>query len=305
MSPNVTPEEAQAIQESLGDAARPQREVVERDFSQPRRLSAGQSVKIRGLLGSVLPDLEQQIKSVLGSGSALGLGRVAESATDDVTHGIEAPLCVLRFMVRGAPGWLVWDSAAAVAAAEKILGSTPGEAEPRVLTQVEGQVLGSFLVGLLEVLLAKFGLQATDPRLVQDKETVGSWKDGGDQADSHRITVELPLETPAGGSTIEFVLPGFPGCLPSTRADEAQEPDRIGGEMAGVEIELRAVLGQGEVALAQLLALEPGDVVPLNQRVGDSLVVLAEDKFIANAELGVHHGRVAVRLRTPEAEIES
>jgi flagellar motor switch protein FliM len=59
-----------------------------------------------------------------------------------------------------------------------------------------------------------------------------------------------------------------------------------------------------EISLDQLLALEEGDVIPLDARLGDPTTLSVEGLTLAHARLGSHRGRLAVRIERLHVEPE-
>ena len=66
-----------------------------------------------------------------------------------------------------------------------------------------------------------------------------------------------------------------------------------------VPVAISARLGAADLPLAELLALEVGDVIPLGVDAGAPLEVWAEDRPWAQAMLGASAGRLALRLHSP------
>ena len=71
-----------------------------------------------------------------------------------------------------------------------------------------------------------------------------------------------------------------------------------------VDVTISAQLAGCEVSLDQLLALEAGDVIPIDARVGDLAVVKVEGCAFARARLGQHRGQLAIRIEQLEAKPE-
>lgn len=65
-------------------------------------------------------------------------------------------------------------------------------------------------------------------------------------------------------------------------------------EMKQAEVELKSTLTELQLSLRQILALEPGDVIPFE--MPDQVTVLAEDIPAFRAQLGAHAGQIAVKI---------
>ncbi len=65
-------------------------------------------------------------------------------------------------------------------------------------------------------------------------------------------------------------------------------------EMKQAEVELKSTLTELPLTLRQILALEPGDIIPFE--MPDQVSVLAEDIPAFHAQLGAHEDRIAVKI---------
>ncbi|MGE3296905.1 MAG: flagellar motor switch protein FliM [Porticoccaceae bacterium] len=65
-------------------------------------------------------------------------------------------------------------------------------------------------------------------------------------------------------------------------------------EMKEAQVELKSTLAEFQLSLRQILALEPGDVIPFE--MPEQVSVLAEDIPTFRAQLGAHEGRIAVKI---------
>lgn len=81
-------------------------------------------------------------------------------------------------------------------------------------------------------------------------------------------------------------------------SDRAQHDERwlqaLKEEIEDAEVELRMVLGRGEITVADLVNLKPGDVVPFG--FNGRATVVAEDVPIFRGNFGVSHGMHALRI---------
>lgn len=204
------------------------------------------------------------------------------------------PLCVLRFLVGKNPAWLVWDPAAAVGVIEAVLGGRGDDTAARKLSPTEATVAAQFLATFVDQVTATLGLEASDATLVQARTELGSWREGGEDAEPHRLEVRLGLERGSQDSILAFYLPGIGAG--DAHATERPLPERLPDHLDQVEIEVCARLRGCEISLDQLLALEEGDVIPLDARVGDPTELSVDGMTLAEGRLGSHRGRLAVRI---------
>jgi flagellar motor switch protein FliM len=112
-------------------------------------------------------------------------------------------------------------------------------------------------------------------------------------AGSANLTVVYPL------SWVEAVF-GPPASRATVRpaSEPPSEPERIRYEAAlgTTAVELRAELGRARLTLTDLLALEPGDVIPLSGRPGEPIAVLLGEDIRYRALPGRAGARTALQI---------
>ncbi len=71
--------------------------------------------------------------------------------------------------------------------------------------------------------------------------------------------------------------------------------------LARVDVEVSVVLGGAKIAMDRLLALSGGEVVLLNQKVGDAVELVYDGQVIARGALVAKDGVLGVRI-LPESD---
>lgn len=285
---------AAARQQVVLGRRKPAGSVANRDFGSPQRMAPERLRELAVQLENLLPDLERRLLDGVGARVDLRLQGLGECDVDQVLEHLADPLCVLRFRAGGEPAWLVWDPAAAVGMMEAVLGGR-GEAPPaRKLSPTEATVVTEFLTLLVAQVAPALEIVASEPALVQARTELGSWREGGGDAEPHRLEARVAVRRGTQDSILAFYLPGIGGGEP--RADERALPERLPAHLDQVEIEVSARLKGCEISLDQLLALEEGDVIPLEARVGEPTDLCVDGLTLAEGRLGSHDGRLAVRI---------
>lgn len=291
---------AKVVQAVLG-RAKPAQAVAARDFKQPRRLGAERVRELHMLLKNLLPALEKRLQESCGLAFTLAIDGLGERDADTLFTGAAEPLCVLRFRCGKDPAWLAWDSTAAVATVETIFGARGSAGAARKLSPAEARVANLFLVELVKGVAPALGITPADFALVQVASELGTWREAGEGAQAHRLELALALTRGESTSVVRLWLPGV-----SAGAAQASAtlPAELPGHLERVEVELSARLAGCEISLDQLLALEEGDVIPLDARLGDPTTLSVEGLTLAHARLGSHRGRLAVRIERLHVEPE-
>jgi flagellar motor switch protein FliM len=299
VSAALDPEEVQALLDPAGQPRR--REVVERDFRRPRRLSADGLERLRAAMRAAASGLSELLSDALGDDVEVELADASESSLEDALAALEDAPLLLAFELEGRPAWLAWQSGAAVAAVERVLGSPAPARSARRLSRFEVRVASRLFGELARRVATALGREADGFRLVQERDEAASLRD----ADPHRVRFTLAVRDARGESLIEALLPGLEqGAEASPTAAGASIP--LPAHLRPVEVDLAVRLPGCELPLAELLALEEGDVIPLDTRVGDSFALTVEGEPFARVVLGRVRGRLAVRIeRTDPRSIET
>lgn len=69
--------------------------------------------------------------------------------------------------------------------------------------------------------------------------------------------------------------------------------------MKGVNVEITVVLGRARLAMHQLLRMGRGAVIELDASPKDDVLVLANDRPIARAEIVIQEEKIAVAITQP------
>ncbi len=306
MTMDLDPEEAAALEAATNgadDGGARVAVVSLRDFSEPRTLSADRIARIRKTLSARLGAIANGLAGPLRGHPQLALGEIAEMNAHGLFDGFVRPFLVHGFLCNGQQGWLIWDAAAARIACDLILSGPTSEVESGgdgthgagdpVLTRTERRVIASLLDSLLGTIVAEFSLAIEPGEVWQEPEEMTTLEDLGPDADSRRMLVHLSFESEGReASDMRLYLPGI--------VDPEDETEPVGADaphhLAPVDLDLSALLGGTEVPLAELLAIEVGDVIPLDSRIGEPIEIEIEETICAEGRFGAVNGRLAVAV---------
>lgn len=292
----VEPEEAQAILDAVranDDDGPNAASVAARDFARPLRLSQRTLDQVGKRVAGALEECGKELSRALRGTHQLSASQMREESAEGLFDDVGAAFVVLRFEVGGQPGWLRWDSAAAVAAVEVALGAPEAKPVERALTTVERGVAGRLLESLLQRLAAAVGVKANALRMVAKADDLGDWRDAGPLADRARLRLRLELDGPAARGGLDLYLPGVEG----DDGEPALPDGALPAHLDPVSVELSVHLGICDVPLRDLLALGVGDVIPLDTPEDGPLTLLVEDVPCARVRWGTHHGQLALQIQ--------
>jgi flagellar motor switch protein FliM len=262
--------------------------VSTRDFTKPLRLSPRQLEALKTHVLTALPHGRDALKPFLRNEHELTLTAIEEISSDGLFANLAQPMALLCFEMDGQPGWLQVDPAAAIGAVEVALGQqAPAQPQLRAMTTVETSLFARMFASLIDALVDGWAPKPQKHRVIEDPDEVGSWRDGGAKAEARRLRLEIKFDGPGGASSMSAYLPGIdPKSVEETAQPAAALPAR---------------LGSAEVPLSDLLAIEVGDVIPLELPIGSELSVVVEEIPSLKAEFGHSGGQLALRI----TEIES
>ncbi|MEM9802618.1 MAG: FliM/FliN family flagellar motor C-terminal domain-containing protein [Planctomycetota bacterium] len=310
----VDPEEAAAIAHAVrevdGDSERRHGVVVPRDFAEPRTLSSDRIARIRKTISSRLHPIVNALAGPLRGHPSVTLGDVGEVNAQSLFDGFVRPFLVHGFICGGQQCWILWDPEAARVACDTILSGPEEPAEPDdaaaqaseperadrplMLTRTERRVVGAMLDVFVREIAGSFGLDCEPGVIWQEPEELTTLEDLGPDADTRRLFVHLTFDDERGAtSNLRIYLPGVADVDEENDDASAREaPAHLGA----VQMDVAAILGGADVPLSELLAVEIGDVIPLEARVGDSVDLVVEETLCARGRFGSHDGLLAVRI---------
>jgi flagellar motor switch protein FliM len=280
-------------------------DVVERDFGKPLRLGAARLTAIRRRFEIGLFRLGHDVSEALGSTYDVKLLGLREVHADTVREGLAEPLALTRFTVGGQIGWAVWDCPSAVRAVERLLCGTSPTVADRALSGLEIDLVAGFLSTLVSAVASASDVEPADVRPVRVLGTMGTWSEADDHADPHRLAFDLQLSRGDEQSELSIYLPGL--ARVAAEGESAPPPSDPPLHLSDVDVELSARLGEIEIPLSELLALENGDVIPLGTPIDGTLSVTVDGHEFARGVLGTSGGLLAVRVTqiTPSRPTET
>ncbi len=303
---DVQPEEVEAILAMVGEDRR-RKEVAQRDFRQPRRLDQEGIATVRRLVSRALAGVDKHLTATLRASHPLALVDASETSAEGLLAQARAPLAMARFEVDGQPGWVRWDVPTAVTCIERVLGSSSGSASERRLSRTERRMLCELLGGVVRPVADALGVRCERFASIGEPADIGSWRDGARGGDAHRLRIEIGYERPEGASAFEIWMPGV-SRAPGLTGASCEAASALPEHLCAVDVVVSASLGAVEVRLADLLALDPGDVIPLEAPAGAPIELCVDGRAVATAELGARKGRRVVRIASvrpaPEDEEE-
>ena len=180
----------------------------------------------------------------------------------------------------------------------------------RVLTDIESAVLmrvTETMTDMLSVTLREFKVEEHNLK-VSSIELNPLFIQQAMAPNDVVLSVILRMKFGAQSGTIEFCLPYtlLEPILPTlsahrwfSRRDETDQPDGTTDAIEAIthtEIPISCTLGESTLTMKDVLSLKPGDVIELNTRRRDPVVVRILDKPKFKAEIGRIGSRLAARI---------
>lgn len=300
----VSDAEVEAIMDLVRPAVEAAAQVVPRDFKAPRRLSQAQLDALARRVDKVMVDVSTHLSSWLRSSHRARVADVVEAHQLVLIDGFVEPMRALAFNVGTQLGFVVWDLGAMTTAIEAALGSSdPKTAVARPLTRVEERILSELLCRCVSLIGGALGVEVGNFRVLRERTELAQAEDAG-SSDPQRIGVCIALQGAAGDSTLRFYFPAVkaPESARSGAPAKDSKTSAMPAQLVGIDVDVCAELGSVVLPLQDLLNLEVGDVLVLETKVGDSIVLTAEGEVRARGELGRRDGKLAVRIRTVERD---
>lgn len=228
------------------------------------------------------------------------------SRYNEFVESLKPTSLVHEIALHPLPGvlWLSIDASLVYALVDAYFGGTGKLVEhdkPRIMSGTERRVLTHILDAFSEALAAGWAqVIAATPTLVQFVATERLGRAARSQV---VVSTELMLNWGNYETPVRLAYPYSmlePVGAKLERDDHIQPAqdrafsEAIGRELLGCELEVHGVLGETRMTLAQLLAMKPGDFIPL--RDVQTVCFKSEDMPLFDARVGVSNGRVSASL---------
>jgi flagellar motor switch protein FliM len=295
MASNVSPEEVHALVGEPADLEAPG--VEPRDFRQPRRLSPEQLVRHKRTAQRVQLELGRLASATFRVSTTAEIVATTEASMPEIVRSLSEPFAALLFECGGQGCWTLWDISTALSAVERMLGAA--EVKPqtaRPLSSVERSLVQTLLTKVTTLVAGTYGIEIKNPRFVQDFVSLYATQDGSEGGDPQRLCVQVGIQGEFGSGTIRVYLAGSRLLEPASGPAAAKDKHRpaLPAHISDLEVQLSAELASVELPLADVLAIEPGDVIPLDVDVDSPLSLYVEDEACGSARWGERAGRIAL-----------
>jgi len=283
----------------------PARGVEVYDFRNPNRLSREQLRKIEFLHTSFAKRLGMVLAGLLRESVGVEVEEVKEMHYSEMVDSVSVPGATFTFKVEPFEGMgiLDIDLILAFSLVDRLFGGA-GEPLPeeRELTTIEQNVVGKIASKILREVDAAWKRQAevafTSPEFVPSLEFVHSV--GSNES---VVWVRLAIQTAKVNAHISLGY-HYLTCESvfklAAKAPEAAggKPDKGNAErvMAVVPLEVSARLPVSNIRFEELMNLDAGDVLVLDSRVSDEVVVSVGQKRIFAGRPGRSRGNLAVKV---------
>ncbi|MFN0205567.1 MAG: flagellar motor switch protein FliM [Planctomycetota bacterium] len=274
-------------------------EILRRDFSKPDRLPRDEYQWLQGEAAHAAVRASDALSKWLRLDARIECVAIETQKYKSFLSGLTLPCVVypIRFGEEDAhPGAISFDPSLILAAVDRVLGGK-GRARfaPRVISAIELPVgdrlarliLNSFSEGFADVVhIAKEmsgapGFHVRHARFVEFESPVivVTYSVGGDLAETE----------------LRFVIPSA-ACQHKDSAPAAVVPAGPLPSLNNVHVEVAVRLAETNMTIRELLQLEAGDVVEMDQNAGSFASVEVEGTLVANASVGTYQNEFAVTI---------
>jgi flagellar motor switch protein FliM len=275
--------------------------VESRDFREPRWLSPDDLDAFRTRAKSAALALVDALRASLPRAIELAHVEVNEDSAESCLR-TEPPCCVLASESGAGLSLARIDRSSALYLAELALGTAvaaPSEAiadANRALTPLESEIVERLLSRALSTVASALGVATKEPRLFAEARDLE--RALANESDRRRLAVRVAITAGESELVLHCLLANAvaPKKLAVSAPQRPTPKAALPSDVASTRVEVSAVLGETEIMLTDLLALEAGDLIPLSLAPGDPIVVRIEGEPCGRARFGERDGRMAVRL---------
>lgn len=286
------------------------------DFHQPDRFSKEHLRTLRMIYENLARRLSLQLSTKLRTSVDVKLAYIETGPyANFITALSAAPSAMHLISMKPLPGrfLLQYDSRLGDILVDRLLGGNgiPLSDSERELTDLEMELLSSITEDIMDAiqdswagtleLTCKLEEMLTNPYFVQvalPSDTC-AW-----------ISFEMTVNN--HGSSLNFCIPASvlkpitPRLSPQAWiAGTGQQNDEedlgivrkhVRRHLENMDVELTALLQGGELMLSELMALEIGDVIPLQRHISERVILTMQEKEKLQGHLGVYRGKMAVEV---------
>jgi flagellar motor switch protein FliM len=299
---------APARTSSGGDDARAQAPVP-LDFSRPSRFQPELRHRLAAAFTPCCEALGARLETELKSEVSLSLGELAEHTWASARAQLPADSLAVAVLqdAESPPLLMSLELPFLLAAFECLLGGRAGEASPRkTLGEIDWR-LARDLVDLLLSELSPAWVELGGPPLRRGELDLEGDAGLANPAGEPTLLVSLQVRLDTVSCALSLLLPwGAAHELaerlgagpPSRPQSERETAARLRRGLAGAQVLMRAEVGSAQMPAEQMLALEPGSLLALEERSEDGVLLFAEGVSIGRGRPGRSGARRALKLQS-------
>jgi len=287
------------------------------DFHQPDRFSKEHLRTLRMIHENIARRLSLQLSTKLRTSLDVKLAYIESGPYANFVHMLtNAPSAMLLLSMKPLPGrfLLQYDGRLGDMLVDRLLGGSglPSNNTDRELTDLEMDLLSSVTDDVMDAirnswlgtvdLTCRLEDAFTNPYFAQDALPFDTcaW-----------ISFEVSINT--RGAALNFCIPSSmlkpiitklspqawvagSGRQGEEEEDMADVREFVRHHLDNMDMEMTALIQGGEVMLSELMALQVGDVIPLQRHISEKIVLAMQDKEKMRGHLGLHRGKMAVEI---------
>ncbi len=294
--------------------------VFDYDFKRPERVSKDQMRALEALHENFARSFGASISSLLRTIIEVQVAGVEQLTFGEFIYSLPNPTCFNLLKAEPLKGQMCLEISPLIIypIIDRLLGGSSEElfVPQRALTEIELRLVRGILDRALQamtetwsnVIPVKFELTDTEsnPHLAQvvaPTETV--------------VIIGFEIKAGQRTGTMSFCIPyntiepvvgklGVQSWLThETMADSKPTRDQLVHNLRLAKVDLRTYLAQTHMTLGDLMALQPGDIIHTDKRVGSEYIVQIEGQNKFAADLGQYRGHRAVFLKRAATPDES
>lgn len=285
-------------------------EVYEYDFRRPNRVSKDQLKTIRTLHESFSEIFGFYLASKLQTMATIDLIAVDQLRYSEYVLSINNPSCIFIFDIKETEGRAILESTPemVLAIVDRLLGGSGTKVEvKRGITPIEQRLIRPIINQALKNLSTAWNPVQHLNFSLSDFE---SNPDFVQIAPASEIVIIISFQIKIGEDSYLMNL-----CYPSFALDEViarlniqyystlqmskdkhQTRENISRQLAQTRLPLRATLGTTRISVSDLLHLEEGDVLVLDNSVDDDLPVYVDKRLKFRGRPGVSNEHIALKI---------
>jgi flagellar motor switch protein FliM len=285
--------------------------IIPYDFRLPNRISKNQLRTLRNIHETFSESISSFLMTKLQTIIGINIISVDQIYYSEYVLSVSNPACLYTFDIKGTDikGILEISPELALTLVDRLLGGNgKGEVQAKLITPIEQRVLFIFVEKVMQELQKSWQIIGNYEFAIDGFESDIDFAQITSQSESILLfSFELVIGENSHLMNLCFATYAFDVILSKINSQNIStiRPVKYQGtssknilldHIKKTDLLVKVEFGKAVITFKDLMQLGKGDVIMLNKKVGDDLIITVADKLVFNGQPGILSGRKAVKI---------